>query len=99
MYPGWVDPLRGGQSEYTLHFLAATGMLVPADAEDQALLRGGFADWKLGLGGVVEMRAALTLAELRAMPARTPITRHDCVEGWSLIGKWKGAPLSRRWRR
>ena len=27
------------------------------------------------------------------MPARTQITRHDCVEGWSCIGKWKGVPL------
>ena len=28
------------------------------------------------------------------MPARTQITRHDCVEGWSCIGKWKGPMLS-----
>jgi DMSO/TMAO reductase YedYZ molybdopterin-dependent catalytic subunit len=27
------------------------------------------------------------------LPARTQITRHDCVEGWSCIGKWKGALL------
>jgi DMSO/TMAO reductase YedYZ molybdopterin-dependent catalytic subunit len=27
------------------------------------------------------------------MPARTQITRHDCVEGWSSIGKWKGVQL------
>jgi DMSO/TMAO reductase YedYZ molybdopterin-dependent catalytic subunit len=24
----------------------------------------------------------------------TQITRHVCVEGWSMIGKWSGAPLS-----
>jgi DMSO/TMAO reductase YedYZ molybdopterin-dependent catalytic subunit len=36
----------------------------------------------------------LTLAELRAMVSRTQITRHDCVEGWSAIGKWTGVPLS-----
>ena len=35
-----------------------------------------------------------SLAELRALPSRTQITRHDCVEGWSAIGKWKGAQLS-----
>ena len=28
------------------------------------------------------------------MPSRTQITRHDCVEGWSAIGKWKGVKLS-----
>jgi DMSO/TMAO reductase YedYZ molybdopterin-dependent catalytic subunit len=27
------------------------------------------------------------------MPSRTQITRHDCVEGWSAIGKWTGVPL------
>ena len=37
---------------------------------------------------------SFTLAELRALPSRTQITRHDCVEGWSAIGKWKGARLS-----
>ncbi len=36
----------------------------------------------------------LSLADLRALPARTQITRHDCVEGWSCIGKWTGTPLS-----
>ena len=39
--------------------------------------------------------ASLSLAELRALPSRTQTTRHDCVEGWSAIGKWKGAKLSR----
>ena len=28
------------------------------------------------------------------MRSRTQITRHDCVEGWSAIGKWQGAKLS-----
>ena len=28
------------------------------------------------------------------MPARTQITRHDCVEGWSCIGKWSGVQLA-----
>jgi len=37
---------------------------------------------------------SLSLGELRALPARTQITRHDCVEGWSCIGKWTGAPLA-----
>ncbi len=56
--------------------------------------KNGFADWKLVVGGLVEEPLELSLAELRAMPSRTQITRHDCVEGWSCIGKWKGVPLS-----
>jgi len=30
---------------------------------------------------------------VRAGMARTQITRHDCVEGWSCIGEWSGVPL------
>ena len=37
---------------------------------------------------------ALSLAEIRKLPSRTQITRHDCVEGWSAIGEWTGARLS-----
>jgi DMSO/TMAO reductase YedYZ molybdopterin-dependent catalytic subunit len=34
-----------------------------------------------------------SLAALKELPSRTQITRHDCVEGWSAIGKWTGVPL------
>lgn len=54
----------------------------------------GFADYALAVGGLVAAPRAFTLAELRALPSRTQITRHDCVEGWSAIAKWKGAKLS-----
>ena len=37
---------------------------------------------------------SFSLAELRALPSRTQVTRHDCVEGWSAIAKWKGVKLS-----
>src|SRR6202789_2387264 len=52
-----------------------------------------FVNWKLNIGGLVDKPMQLSLAELRNLPARTQITRHDCVEGWSCIGKWKGAVL------
>ena len=38
--------------------------------------------------------STIPLADLRALPARTQTTRHDCVEGWSAIGKWAGVPLA-----
>src|SRR5437762_2022646 len=56
-------------------------------------LEGQFADWRLAVGGLVAKPLSLSLAALRAMPSRTQITRHDCVEGWSAIAKWKGAKL------
>jgi DMSO/TMAO reductase YedYZ molybdopterin-dependent catalytic subunit len=82
-----------GPADIAAHF-KANGTLMPSDADYQALLRGGFKGWKLQVGGLVEAPAAFTLDELRAMPSRTQITRHDCVEGWSAIGKWKGVQLS-----
>ena len=53
----------------------------------------GFANWRLEVRGLVDRPARLSLADLQARPARTQITRHDCVEGWSAIGQWTGAPL------
>jgi DMSO/TMAO reductase YedYZ molybdopterin-dependent catalytic subunit len=50
--------------------------------------------WRLEISGAVKQPGRLSLAELKSMPSRTQITRHDCVEGWSAIAKWKGVPLS-----
>jgi DMSO/TMAO reductase YedYZ molybdopterin-dependent catalytic subunit len=72
----------------------SNGTSMPADEEYQRLLEGGFADWRLTVDGLVRRPARYSLAQLRALPARTQITRHDCVEGWSAIGGWTGVPLS-----
>lgn len=64
------------------------------DSEEYAALReSGFANWKLKIGGLVNRPLELSLADLKKLPSRTQITRHDCVEGWSAIGKWTGVPL------
>ena len=67
----------------------------PDNPEYQALAARHFVDYRLQIGGLVAHPRAYTLDELKAMPGRTQITRHDCVEGWSAIGKWKGVQLSR----
>jgi DMSO/TMAO reductase YedYZ molybdopterin-dependent catalytic subunit len=69
------------------------GTINPQDADYVASAAKGFADWRLVVDGLVERPLSLSLADLKAMPSRTQITRHDCVEGWSSIGKWKGARL------
>jgi DMSO/TMAO reductase YedYZ molybdopterin-dependent catalytic subunit len=71
----------------------ANGTLRPQDDDYQALLANNFADFRLTIEGLVEQPLSLSLTDLRAQPSRTQITRHDCVEGWSSIGKWKGARL------
>ena len=70
------------------------GSIDPQDPAYVALRQGGFDDWKLEVGGLVERPMKLSLADLHALPSRSQITRHDCVEGWSCIGQWKGAQLS-----
>jgi DMSO/TMAO reductase YedYZ molybdopterin-dependent catalytic subunit len=72
----------------------ANGSLRPGDAAWQAQAARGFSDWRLIVDGLVERPAALSLRELHSLPARTQITRHDCVEGWSSIGQWTGARLA-----
>jgi len=72
----------------------SNGTSMPANRHYLALAANGFVDYRLEVGGLVEKPASLSLAELRALPSRTQITRHDCVEGWSAIGKWKGVRLS-----
>jgi DMSO/TMAO reductase YedYZ molybdopterin-dependent catalytic subunit len=70
------------------------GTSMPDSAAYAALLDQGFANWRLKVDGLVARPMAFSLAALKLMPARTQITRHDCVEGWSAIGKWTGVPLA-----
>jgi DMSO/TMAO reductase YedYZ molybdopterin-dependent catalytic subunit len=70
------------------------GLDTPSDATYSSLVRDGFRGYRLIVDGLVERPQKLALAELRAAGERTQITRHDCVEGWSAIGKWRGVPLS-----
>ena len=65
----------------------------PGTPSYKAAAANRFADWRIEVGGLVDRPLALSMAQLRSMPARTQITRHDCVEGWSAIGKWHGPTL------
>jgi DMSO/TMAO reductase YedYZ molybdopterin-dependent catalytic subunit len=66
----------------------------PPDKAYKALAKRRFVDYRLEVDGLVETPLKLSLAELRKLPSQTQITRHDCVEGWSAIGKWTGVPLA-----
>jgi len=71
----------------------SNGTANPNDDEYQTLARDGFSGWRLQVDGLVEQPMGFSLQQLRSMRSRVQITRHDCVEGWSAIGKWKGVPL------
>jgi DMSO/TMAO reductase YedYZ molybdopterin-dependent catalytic subunit len=49
--------------------------------------------WRLEVSGLVTDKTPWTLDRLKSMPQRADVTRHCCVEGWSMIGKWGGVPL------
>ncbi|HJU24907.1 MAG TPA: molybdopterin-binding protein [Casimicrobiaceae bacterium] len=72
----------------------SNGTADPDNPQYAALAANHFADYALEVTGLVAAPRKFTLDELRALPSRTQITRHDCVEGWSAIGKWQGARLS-----
>jgi DMSO/TMAO reductase YedYZ molybdopterin-dependent catalytic subunit len=70
------------------------GTLNPGTNDYAIHMSQNFANWVIPVEGLVETPLKLTLADIRKFPARTQITRHDCVEGWSCIGQWTGAPLA-----
>jgi len=69
------------------------GTRQPNGAAYAAHAANNFVDWRLAIDGAVARPQSFSLAQLQQMPRRTQITRHDCVEGWSAIGKWSGVPL------
>jgi DMSO/TMAO reductase YedYZ molybdopterin-dependent catalytic subunit len=52
------------------------------------------ASWKLSVSGAVAKPGQYTLAQIQALPKLTQNTRHVCVEGWDVIGRFGGARLS-----
>jgi DMSO/TMAO reductase YedYZ molybdopterin-dependent catalytic subunit len=69
------------------------GSVTATSADYLAHVENNFADWRLRVDGMVANSVEIGLDALKAMPSRTQITRHDCVEGWSAIAQWQGTPL------
>ena len=51
-------------------------------------------NWKLAVSGAVKNPGRYTLAQVQALPPIRQNTRHICVEGWDVIGRFGGARLS-----
>ena len=66
----------------------------PGTQEYREHAQKNFADWRITVSGLVEHPLSLSMDQLRKLPSRTQITRHDCVEGWSCIGEWTGAQMA-----
>ena len=70
------------------------GVTNPQDGDYLDLAAQGFSAYRLRVSGLVNQPLSLSLADIKAMPQQTQITRHDCVEGWSCIAQWTGVPLA-----
>lgn len=75
-------------------FFRGNGTIQPDQPSYVLSAANGFADWRLTVGGLVDNPLAFSVDNIRRLPQRTQITRHDCVEGWSAIGQWTGPQLS-----
>jgi DMSO/TMAO reductase YedYZ molybdopterin-dependent catalytic subunit len=90
------DALAREYSEADLSpIFRSNGTAMPGTPEYQQHLAENFANWRLAVDGLVARPLSIPIQTLRSLPHRTQITRHDCVEGWSAIGKWHGVQLSR----
>ena len=50
--------------------------------------------WTLTVGGLVQKPGEYRMPSVRALPRVRQNTRHVCVEGWDVIGRFGGARLS-----
>lgn len=64
------------------------------DREDwKQLARGGFQEFKLKVGGLVDNPVELSLADIERLGKAEHITMHHCIQGWTGIAKWGGLPM------
>ena len=68
--------------------------LVPTSEEWTGLKDEEFRDYRVRVHGLVENPVELSLQDLREMGRRDQITMHNCIQGWSAIGKWSGLPFT-----
>ncbi len=61
------------------------------DVDDPGVV---FEKWTLTVTGAVQKPGDYTLAQIQTLPRTRQNTRHVCVEGWDVIGRFGGARLS-----
>jgi DMSO/TMAO reductase YedYZ molybdopterin-dependent catalytic subunit len=61
------------------------------DVDDPGVI---FENWTLTVGGLVQKPGDYKLEQIQTLPPVRQNTRHICVEGWDVIGRFGGARLS-----
>jgi len=89
---------RGRAREYAESEISAdfpiNSLPTPSGGSYADLARGGFKNYSLLLDGLVDRPQHFTLDQLNHLADLDQITRHDCVEGWSVVARWQGVRLS-----
>jgi len=86
----WSPDNQYTEQDISPHFWPNGTM--PNSATFEALVAGGFDDYRLRVYGLVEKPQEFSLADLKAMPKQEQITEHFCIQGWSGVAKWGGVP-------
>ncbi len=57
------------------------------------LKKDHFKDWRLRVYGLVEHELHLSLDNLKTMPKKEQITKHNCIQGWTGVAEWGGIQM------
>ena len=68
---------------------------LPVSDEWKRLADGGFREYRLNVGGLVDHPLTLSLADLRNLGEKENISLHHCIQGWSGVAQWAGVSMTR----
>ena len=88
-----LDPQANYSEKDISPYFWPNGTLPTSDTYRQ-LQNGGWADYTLHVGGLVENPTDFTYADLLAIDKHEQITQHYCIQGWSGIAKWGGVRMA-----
>ena len=66
---------------------------MPVREDWKQLAKGGFQEFRLKVGGLVDNPVELSLADIEKLGNAQHITMHHCIQGWTGIAKWGGLPM------
>jgi len=66
---------------------------MPVREDWKQLAKGGFQEFRLKVGGLVDNPVELSLADIEKLGNAQDITMHHCIQGWTGIAKWGGLPM------
>jgi len=67
--------------------------MMPVREDWKHLARGGFREFKLKVGGLVDNPVELSLEDIEKLGKAQDITMHHCIQGWTGIAEWGGLPM------